>query len=137
MGRKRFLVRSRLARCAPLVVCLLALSPHGCSRTSSTPATTDKPSVSDAGYLNQWRKGRDPQDLARTWYLTPQGSQLLDFDVFMAIARPADAVLFSAKDNLESYGFLYPSTYEIGIRPEDVANLPIGVVKDCRSTLRT
>ena len=132
MGHNQLLVRSRLARCSPLVVCLLALAPHGCSRTSSTPSTIDKPSVSDAGYLNQWRKGRDPQELARTWYLTPQGSQLLDFDVFMAIARPADAVLFSAKDNLESYGFLYPSTYEIGIRPKDVANLPIGVVKDTR-----
>lgn len=132
MGRNAVPVRFRVALFLPLVVCLLVLAPLGCSRTSSTPATTDSPSASDAGYLNQWRKGRDPQDLARTWYLTPQGSHLLDFDVFMAIARPSDAVLFSAKENLEAYGFLYPSSYPMGISPEDAANLPLGVVKDRR-----
>ena len=133
MSRYRFSVRSRLARCAPLVVCLLALAPLACSPPSATPPATDTPNAPDAGYLNQWRKGRDPRELARTWYLTPQGSHLLDFDVFMAIARPSDAVLFSAQDNLESYGFLYPDNYEeLGIRAGDVPHLPIGVVKDTR-----
>jgi hypothetical protein len=116
MGRYRPSVRSRLVRCAPFVVCLLALAPPACSPPSATPPATDRPDAPDAGYLNQWRKGRDPRELARTWYFTPQGSHLLDFDVFMAIARPFDAVLFSAQDNLESYGFLYPYNYEESAR---------------------
>jgi len=91
----------------------------------------------DAGFLNQWRKGQDARELARTWYLTPQGSQLLDFDVFMSIPSASDqALLFSDRANLESYGFLYSDNYdEAGSGPGEFPNtggLPIGVLKDTR-----
>ena len=92
--------------------------------TPSTPATAT-PSAPEAGFLNGWRKGQDAGALARTWYQTPQGSHLLDFDVFMSIPGAADQALFSSRANLESYGFLYSNNYG-----DDA--LPLGIVKDTR-----
>jgi hypothetical protein len=142
MSRSRVLVLWRLSRIV-LVATAVALATPACSRStpaspgaaSTAAAVTTAASVPDAGFLNTWRRGQDPRELARTWYFTPQGSQLLDFDVFMSIARPADDTLFAARANLESYGFLYPDAYaELG-RPAgqtDSAGLPVGVVKDTR-----
>jgi hypothetical protein len=92
--------------------------------TPSTPASTT-PSAPEAGFLNGWRKGKDAGTLARTWYQTPQGSHLLDFDVFMSIPGAADQPLFASRANLESYGFLYSDNYG-----HDA--LPLGMVKDRR-----
>jgi cytochrome c5 len=114
---------------------LLPLLAGACSPSSPAPPNTSKPSAPDAGFLNQWRRGKDAAELARTWYLTPQGSYLLDFDVFMSIpSASGQAPLFSERANLESYGFLYWDTYaEVGggqaERP-NTAGLPVGVVKD-------
>ncbi len=136
MGRRRFSFRSRLTHLSPVAVSLLPLTVAACSpSTPPTPTpTADKPNASDAGFLNQWRTGRDARELARTWYLTPQGSSLLDFDVFMSIPSASDpAVLFSDRANLESYGFLYSDNYEEGgTRRENSRGLPVGVVKDTR-----
>ena len=114
MGRRPFSFLSRLARISSVAVSLLALTVGACSRATPPTPTMDKPKAPDAGFLNQWRKGQDAQELARTWYLTPQGSHLLDFDVFMSIPSASDQALFSARANLESYGFLYSDNYDEG-----------------------
>ena len=137
MGRNPFSFLSRLARVSPAVMWLLPLVAGACSPPTPPTQTTDKPNAPDAGFLNRWRDGQDPRELARTWYLTSQGSHLLDFDVFMSIPSASDqAPLFSDRANLESYGFLYSGNYEEGgARQGELSNtagLPIGVVKDTR-----
>jgi hypothetical protein len=117
-------------------VCLLTLAVAGCAPPSPPAPTIDKPKAPDAGFLNGWRNGKDARELARTWYLTPQGSHLLDFDVFMSIPSASDQALFSSRANLESYGFLYVDNYEeAGTRQEGLLSsegLPLGMVKDTR-----
>ena len=137
MGRRPFSFLSRLAGISSVAMCLLALTVGACSRPTPPTPATDKPKAPDAGFLNQWRKGQDARELARTWYITPQGSHLLDFDVFMSIPSASDqALLFSDRANLESYGFLYSDNYEEGgTRQGELPNtggLPVGVVKDTR-----
>jgi cytochrome c5 len=107
---------------------LLALMLGACA--SSTPPVTatptnSTPSAPEAGFLNGWRPGQDARKLGRTWYETPQGSHLLDFDVFMSIPSATGQAPFSSRENLESYGFLYADYY-------GVEGLPIGMVKDRR-----
>ena len=120
MGRRSSSFLPRLARISPVAMCLLALTVGACSPPTPPTPTMDKPKAPDAGFLNQWRTGQDARELARTWYLTPQGSHLLDFDVFMSIPSASDqALLFSDRANLESYGFLYVDNYEeAGTRQE-------------------
>jgi hypothetical protein len=136
MGRRRLSALARIARLSPGAICCLALTAGAYSRPAPVLQTPEQPAAVDTGFLNGWRKGRDPQELARTWYSTTQGSHLLDFDVFMSIARPSDDRPFSAKDNLESYGFLYPAGYnQPRVGAEGLPgsqDLPIGVVKDRR-----
>ena len=128
---------SRVARRLLASVCLAALVSGACSSpTPSAPAPVAPPPggpvARDAGFLNDWRPGYDVQALKKAWYVTPQGSQLIDFDVFQSIARTADDTPFAAKESLESYGFVYQ---DVGVRQAGVAAdvvLPIGIVKDTR-----
>ena len=109
-------------------ILLLTLTTGACSPSAQSPSTptNSTPNAPEAGFLNGWRKGQDAGELGRTWYLTPQGSHLLDFDVFMSIPSASDpALLFSSRANLESYGFLYSDYY-------GVEGLPMGMVKDRR-----
>src|SRR5262245_51187885 len=133
MGRRSLFSRSRLAR-IPVALCLLSVTVGACAPSTPSAPAGDRAIAVDAGFLNQWRPGKDARELARTWYLTPQGSYLLDFDVFMSIPSASDDALFSSRANLESYGFLYSDNYEEGgTRQEEHPNagaLPIGVVKD-------
>lgn len=55
------------------------------------------------------------------WYRTPQGSHLLEYDVFMALERADRDAPFASRENLEQFGFVY---YSADTR------LPLGVVKD-------
>ena len=123
---------SCLARNPLLALCVLTLTVGACSRpappTPPTPSVST-PSAPEAGFLNGWRKGQDARELARTWYLTPQGSHLLDFDVFMSIPSASNQAVFAARANLETYGFLYSNNYAAGTGQ---AELPIGIVKDTR-----
>ena len=115
MGRRPFSFLPRLACISPVAMCLLALTVGACSAPTPPTPTMDTSRAADAGFLNQWRKGQDARELARTWYLTPQGSHLLDFDVFMSIPSASDQALsFSDRANLESYGFLYSDNYQEG-----------------------
>ena len=110
-----------------VALCLLLLMVGACSRPTSTPPTptNSTPNAPEAGFLNGWRKGQEARQLGRAWYLTPQGSHLVDFDVFMSIPSVSDQALFSSRANLESYGFLYSDYY-------GVEGLPIGMLKDTR-----
>ena len=125
-----------VARSLPVAVCLLTLTVGACSQPTPPAPAIDKPNAPDAGFLNRWRQGQDARELARTWYLTPQGSHLLDFDVFMSIPSASDQALFSSRANLESYGFLYVDNYEeVGAGREGLLSsggLPLGMVKDTR-----
>lgn len=112
-----------------MAICVLTLAAGACSRSAPPTASVYTPSVPEAGFLNGWRKGHDARELARTWYLTPQGSQLLDFDVFMSIPSVSNQSVFAARANLETYGFLYANNYAAGAGQ---AELPIGIVKDTR-----
>jgi len=127
---------SGVARRLLASACLTALVSSCSSPTPTPPAPVAPPPggpvARDAGFLNDWRPGYDVQALKRAWYVTPQGSQLIDFDVFLSIARIADNTPFASRESLESYGFLYQ---DLGVRqaglPADVV-LPIGIVKDTR-----
>lgn len=113
-------------------LCVLTLTAGACSQpdppTPPVPAAYT-PSIPEAGFLNGWRGRENARELARTWYLTPQGSHLLDFDVFVSIPGASDQPLFASRANLETYGFLYANEYAAGAGQ---AELPIGIVKDTR-----
>ena len=141
MDRRPLSRLSRLARLVIVALCPLGLVVGACSRPATPAATStpraEAPRAPDAGFLNQWRSGQDARELARTWYLTPQGSHLIDFDVFMSVPAASDpALLFSDRANLESYGFLYSDDYQSGIARQGESTysggLPLGVVKDAR-----
>lgn len=125
---------SRVARRLPASACLAALVTVACSSPAPAPVAPPPggPVARDAGFLNDWRPGADVEHLKRAWYVTPQGSQLLDFDVFLSIARTTDDTPFASKESLERYGFVY---HDLGVRqaglPPDV-EFPIGMVKDTR-----
>lgn len=61
------------------------------------------------------------------WYLTPQGSHLIDFGVFMALEEEGRARSFSARENLESFGLVYPPNIALSKLPD---GLPLGVLRD-------
>jgi len=129
MGGRSSWFPSLFARVLPAAVCLLLCGAGVYSSPQASAVAAAQPAASpDSGFLNQWRKGKDPGELARTWYRTPQGSYLLDYDVFMSIPAASSQRPFSARENLESYGFLYLDRYVQGVT--DDGGLPIGVVKD-------
>ena len=129
MGGRPSWCASLFARVLPAAVCLLLCGAGVYSSPTASAVAAAQPAASpDPGFLNQWRQGKDPGELARTWYRTPQGSYLLDYDVFMSIPAASSQRPFSARENLESYGFLYLDRYVQGVTDDD--GLPIGVVKD-------
>ena len=78
-----------------------------------TPASVVK-EVSPMGYtqtrwLMDWaEEGR------KTWYLTPQGSILAPTDIFLALRTEDGQALFSARENMEKYGWIYPPESDSG-----------------------
>ncbi len=137
MGRRASSFLFRLPRLSSVAMWLLPLTLGACSSSTRPAPAATTAKATNAAFLNGWRSGHDPRDLAKTWYLTPQGSYLLDFDVFMSLPSVSDqAPLFSDRASLESYGFLYPDNYEEGGKGSgelsDTGGLPVGVVKDTR-----
>ena len=123
---------SCLARNSPVALCLLTLTVGACSRSTPPPPTpSTTPNAPEAGFLNGWRKGQDARELARTWYLTPQGSHLLDFDVFMSIPSASDqaAVFCPGEPRIVRIPLLEQLR---GRHAGQRGNLPIGMVKDTR-----
>ncbi len=80
------------------------------------------------------------------WYSTPQGSHLIKWEVFNTIETENSEALFSARESLSQYGYLYPeaTAYDEGSEVYDGSagerveqytseyGLPIGLVKDKR-----
>ncbi len=78
------------------------------------------------------------------WYSTPQGSHLLRWKTFLNIEVADSELLFSSKENLSKFGFLYPeeTAYDTGTETYDGAagerveryltqyGLPFGMVLD-------
>jgi mono/diheme cytochrome c family protein len=62
----------------------------------------------------------------KAWYTTTQGSHLVEYDVMLAVERAGSEKPFAERENLESFGFVYP--VEGGLTAS--SRLPIGVLKD-------
>lgn len=78
--------------------------------------------ASDVWATESWKDRTD-------WYRTSQGSQLLDYGVFMALERGGAEAPFVSRENLSRFGFVYPMDDAVGSLTED-ARLPVGIVKD-------
>jgi hypothetical protein len=98
-------------------------------------------------WMNGWDEScyENGENTCRTaWYNTPQGSHLLKWEVFLNIEEENSTQLFSSRESLSKYGFLYPeqtayvTAYESydgspGERVEQNLTqngLPLGFVKD-------
>lgn len=89
----------------------------------------------DAAGANQCRKD---------WYLTPQGSHLILWEVFQTIEAADSEELFSERESLSRYGFLYPEAAAYDAASENYGGyygerverdlseygLPLGFLKD-------
>lgn len=78
------------------------------------------------------------------WYKTPQGSHLIMWEVFKTIEEANSTNLFSGRESLSKYGFLFPEVDAYSSSPSDYSgtylerverelaeyNLPFGFVKD-------
>lgn len=60
------------------------------------------------------------------WYRTPQGSHLVDYDVFLALERAGSKTPFASRETLEPMGFVYADETAWNGN----ARLPLGVVED-------
>ena len=98
-------------------------------------------------WMNSWDQScyEDNTNTCREdWYKIPQGSHLLKWEVFNTIETEDSEELFSARESLSQYGYLYPEAaaysaetevYDgsVGERVEQYVSeydLPIGMVKD-------
>jgi len=116
------------------LMCLIALSANAFSSE-------------EIKWLNKWDNScyQNGENTCREdWYSIPQGTHLLKWEVFNTIESEDSRELFSSKESLSQYGFLYPETPEYsstspvynGSYEEPVAanlnqyGLPLGFVKD-------
>src|SRR5687768_8380189 len=51
----------------------------------------------------------------KTWYVTTQGSHLIDYDVFLALEQRESQIPFASQDSLEGLGFVYPPDEARGV----------------------
>ncbi len=77
--------------------------------------------VGRIAYLDQ---GWSPTDSQR-FYFTPQGSQIIPYDWFLALEQPGDQTLFRANRNLERFRYLAQDP-----DPMNPDGLPVGFVRD-------
>jgi len=98
-------------------------------------------------WMNSWDQScydNGTNTCREEWYKTPQGSHLLKWEVFLNIEEENSESLFSSRESLTKYGFLYPeqAAYDTagenydGSSEERVErylsqyDLPLGFVKD-------
>lgn len=112
-----------------LVALLLTTAVAACSGDDAGDTSDD---VSEgAEWLGTW----NDQDRA-AWYLTPQGSHLVDYRVFLAIETASSELPFSSQRNLERLGFAYPRSQ--AARTEYTRDgLPLGLLKDTKELAST
>src|SRR4051812_31202633 len=99
---------------AAAFICLVWVG--ACSRTKSAAPTPPPAQVTMQPPIDQnWSQSeRD------AFYTTPQGSQLIRYDWYLALEQPGRTDLFNA-DHLSRYGYLEYSNPD---------NLPLGFVRD-------
>jgi hypothetical protein len=103
---------------------LLALgAAAGCfPSTDQGKSSESAEDAAGAAWLTRW----SPEARA-TWYGAPPGSHLIDYQVFLALARAGDNVRFADRSNLSKYGFSYPPD---GDPVASADGLPLGMLKD-------
>ena len=93
-----------------------------CSRLCSSVASLllcCASAAQDITYLDQnWTPA-----LRELYYFTPQGSQVIPYDWFLALERSDEKQLFSSPENLTRFGFLYHKESSAKLNP---GKLPIG-----------
>lgn len=118
--------------CSLLVGLNLVVSCKSLNRSDAdSKLQTDGNASSDIenGWLNSW----DFQ-ARKDWYLLPQGSHLLDYEIFIKLraaqeqGTPEDWPLISSRQVLEPFGFVYPNPNQAGHFTID--GLPFGMVID-------
>lgn len=119
---------STLNRSHALVLALigsLVVAGGGCGVDGDLPEGSESAATEAAPAVWATQPWKDRKD----WYTTPQGSHLIDYDVFMALERADGATPFATRESLERFGFVYPMTEAEGRLTED-KRLPLGVLKD-------
>jgi cytochrome c553 len=103
--------------------------------------------VDEIHWMNGWDQSCYPNGVntcRKDWYKTPQGSHLLKWEVFLNIEEESSTKLFSSRESLSKYGFLYPeqAPYSTAYQSYDGSpgerveqnltqyGLPLGFVKD-------
>ncbi len=81
---------------------------HPAAPTSAIPAPTSSAVNVNlrAGLTSRWLMDWDAR-ARQTWYLTPQGSLIMPMDIFLALKTADGARLFSSREHLASYGWVY------------------------------
>lgn len=98
---------------------LLAVNALNAQPAQPQPTSTQPPVL----FLDQ---GWD-EHMRQLFYFTPQGSRMIPKDWFLALETGTPDKLFSARENLLRYGFIYHDTPNVDLNPY---NLPIGFALD-------
>lgn len=99
----------------------IAVSACGADAVDDAETSSDELITHTAWANPDWAERRD-------WYRTPQGSQLIEYDIFLSLERADAREPFVHAKNLSRLGFVYPPSGAQGLT--DDARLPLGVVKD-------
>lgn len=95
-----------------------------CTGAADEDASADEAAITE---LDVWMGEWNLED-RKKWYLTPQGSALIDYSVFKSLEQAESQTRFTDKANLTALGFLYPPSGTEAAFSMD--GLPLGVVKD-------
>lgn len=111
---------------------LILLIAIGCERISPPPpgALTPLPPQTIAprmSFASRWLMDWDAAS-RKTWYLTPQGSLIMPMDIFMALKTADGKRLFSSRENLQQYGWIYPPDSDAS--QLTMNGLPLGFVQE-------
>lgn len=102
-----------------------AVSAAGCESTEDEPESGVDEISTHPGHVTwavpEW-SGR------KAWYRTPQGSFLVDDEIFLRLERADSSVPFASAKSLEPLGFVYPPPGVTDLT--DDPRLPLGVVRD-------
>ncbi len=124
-NRKRFSIVSTLVILI-LVACAAQPTNTPLAPTLAPPAPTINLNPR-AGLTSRWLMNWDAQ-ARKTWYLTPQGSLMMPMDIFLALKTADGARLFSSREHLATYGWVYPPDSDKDTLT--MLGLPVGFVQE-------
>lgn len=75
-------------------------------------------------WLVPWKDEKE----MKTWYLTPQGSFVIPMDIYLNLETKNGGSLFSSKENLKQFGWVYPPRQDEG--EYNRHGLPLGFVEE-------